>query len=102
VPEAHHPLSHHGFDPAKMAKLAKINAFHVSLFADFLGKLKPRPMATAHYSIIPSICMAAGWVIPTCTITRISRFCSRAAAPASLKGGRHIKYDKPTPLANLP
>ena len=33
VPDPHHPLTHHGNDPAKIARMAKINAFHVSLFA---------------------------------------------------------------------
>src|SRR5258706_3151831 len=40
VPEAHHPTSHHGSDPEKLAKLAKINSLHISLFAYFLEKLK--------------------------------------------------------------
>ncbi len=39
VPDAHHPLSHHQDNPEKMARLAKLNAFHVSLFAYFAGKL---------------------------------------------------------------
>ena len=43
MPEAHHPTSHHGNDPEKLAKLAKINAYHVSLFAYFLEKLKSTP-----------------------------------------------------------
>ena len=43
VPEAHHPTSHHGNDPEKLAKLAKINAYHVSLFAYYLEKLKSTP-----------------------------------------------------------
>jgi Protein of unknown function (DUF1552) len=43
VPDPHHPLSHHGNDPDKIARMAKINAFHVSLFAEFLGKLKATP-----------------------------------------------------------
>ena len=43
VPDPHHPLSHHGNDPAKIAKMAKINRFHVSLFAEFLAKLKATP-----------------------------------------------------------
>src|SRR5262249_37619591 len=34
VPDPHHPLSHHGNDPEKIAKMAKINQFHVSLFAE--------------------------------------------------------------------
>ena len=33
VPDGHHPVSHHTNDPEKLAKLAKINAHHVSLFA---------------------------------------------------------------------
>src|SRR5262249_1831714 len=40
VPDPHHPLSHHGNDPAKIARMAKINQFHVSLFAEYLGKLQ--------------------------------------------------------------
>src|SRR6185295_8628450 len=40
VPEAHHPTSHHGSDPEKLEKLAKINSYHISLFAYFLEKLK--------------------------------------------------------------
>ena len=43
VSDPHHPLTHHGNDPDKIAKMAKINAFHVSLFAYFLEKLKATP-----------------------------------------------------------
>src|SRR5438874_1499764 len=39
VPDPHHPTSHHGNDPEKVAKIAKINTFHVSLFAQFLEKM---------------------------------------------------------------
>ncbi len=35
----HHGTSHHNNDPAKMALLAKINAYHLSLFSYMLGKL---------------------------------------------------------------
>src|SRR6266498_5582840 len=43
VPDPHHPLTHHDGDLAKLAKVAQINAFHVSLFAYFLEKLKATP-----------------------------------------------------------
>ena len=43
VSDPHHPLTHHGNDPEKIARMAKINAFHVSLFAEFLEKLKATP-----------------------------------------------------------
>src|SRR5262249_54429965 len=39
VPDPHHPTSHHGGDPEKIAKIAKINQFHVSLFGYFLERL---------------------------------------------------------------
>src|SRR4029078_71006 len=42
-PDPHHPTSHHGNDPEKVAKIAKINTFHVSLFADFLQRMKATP-----------------------------------------------------------
>src|SRR6478609_8333250 len=45
VSEPHHPLTHHNNDAEKIAKVAKINQFHVSLFAEFLQKLKNTPEA---------------------------------------------------------
>ena len=102
VPDPHHPTSHHGNDPEKIAKIAKINTFHVSLFAEFLaedeGHARWRRLAARSHA---STCTAAAWAIPACTITRTFRSWSRAAPRTGLKGGRHIKYDKGTPLANL-
>lgn len=43
VPEAHHPLSHHQHNPTKIAAIAKINTFHISLFTDYLKKLQATP-----------------------------------------------------------
>ena len=57
MPEAHHPVSHHTNDPEKLAKLAKINAYHVSLFAYFLEKLKATPDGDGtllDHSIVPA------------------------------------------------
>ena len=43
VPDSHHPLSHHGNDPAKIARLGKLNTFHIRMFAHFVEKLKATP-----------------------------------------------------------
>ena len=43
IPEAHHPLSHHGNNAEKIEKMSKINTFHVSLFAEYLEKLSNTP-----------------------------------------------------------
>ncbi len=40
VAEPHHATSHHQNSPEKLAKLAKINTYHVSLFAYLLEKLQ--------------------------------------------------------------
>src|SRR5882724_9281222 len=43
VADPHHPTSHHGNDPVKVAKIAKISTYHVSLFSDFLQRMKATP-----------------------------------------------------------
>ena len=43
VADPHHPLTHNGGDPEKLAKVAKINQFHVSLFAYYLEQLAAVP-----------------------------------------------------------
>src|SRR5262245_53185439 len=40
VSDPHHPTSHHGNDPYKVAQIAKINTYHVSLFSEFLQRMK--------------------------------------------------------------
>ena len=43
VPEQHHQVSHHGNDPALIAKVVKINTYHSQLFAKFLDRLRSTP-----------------------------------------------------------
>jgi hypothetical protein len=81
IPEPHHPTSHHGNNPEKLLAIAKINTFHVSLFSDFLQRMKDTPDGDGSLSIIRSICTAAAWGTPAFTITRICRSWSRAAPP---------------------
>jgi hypothetical protein len=40
VPETHHSISHHGNDPEKLAKYAKIGTYQMVKFAEFLEKVK--------------------------------------------------------------
>ena len=43
VPDAHHPITHHQQEPEKIAKVAKINAYHVTQFAYLLDRLRSTP-----------------------------------------------------------
>jgi len=101
VPDPHHPLSHHGNDPAKIAKMAKINQFHVSLFAEFLGKLKATPEGNGTL-LDNSLCLyGSGMGNPNVHDHSNLPIIVAGGAAGGMKGGRHIKYDQPTPLANL-
>ena len=100
VPDPHHPLSHHGNDPEKIARMAKINQFHVSLFAEFLGKLKATPEGTG--TLLDHSLFLYGSGIGNPNIHDHTNLpILVAGGGGGMKGGRHIKYDKPTPLANL-
>ena len=48
VSDAHHPLSHHENDPTKLEKLAKIQAYQMQGFAQFLEKLQATRIVIAH------------------------------------------------------
>jgi hypothetical protein len=43
VPEPHHTISHHGNDATRIEEHAKVNAYHTTLFAKFLDRLKSVP-----------------------------------------------------------
>src|SRR5437763_7726372 len=43
INEGHHPVSHHQNVPEQIEKHAKINTYHVTLFSEFLEKLRKTP-----------------------------------------------------------
>jgi hypothetical protein len=101
VPDPHHPTSHHGNDPEKLAKIAKINTFHISLFSDFLQRMKATPDGDG--SLLDHTVYMYGSGIGNSSIHDHENLPILVAGGAGtgLKGGRHIRYDKPTNLANL-
>jgi hypothetical protein len=101
VPDPHHPLSHHGNDPDKIARMAKINAFHVSLFAYFLERLKATPEGSG--SLLDHSLLLYGSGIGNPNVhdhTNLPVIVAGGAA-GGMKGGRHLTYKEPVPLANL-
>jgi hypothetical protein len=101
VPDPHHPLSHHGNDPEKIARMAKINEFHVSLFAEFLAKLKATPEGNGTLLDHSLYLYGSGIGNPNVHDHSNLPILVAGGAAGGMKGGRHIKYDRPTPLANL-
>jgi hypothetical protein len=101
VADPHHPLTHHGNNPEKIARMAKINAFHVSLFAYFLEKLKSTPEGDGTLLDHTVYLYGSGMGNPNVHDHVNLPILVAGGAAGNLKGGRHIKYSEPTPLANL-
>lgn len=101
VPDSHHPLSHHGDDPEKVAKMARINQFHVSLFAEFVEKLKNTPEGNGSLLDHSLVLYGSGMGNPNLHDHTNLPIIVAGGAAGKMKGGRHIKYDQPKPLANL-
>ena len=101
VPEAHHPLSHHGNLPDLIAYMSKINRYHVQLFSNYVARLRATRdgdgslldhMTILYGSGISNSNAHAGDNLPLMLV---------GGGAGTLKGGRHLKYtDQPT-MANL-
>lgn len=101
VADPHHPLTHHGNDPDKIAKVAKINQFHVSLFADFLEKLQQTPEAGGSLLDHCVYLYGSGMGNPNVHDHTNLPILVAGGAAGNIRGGRHLKFAQPTPLANL-
>jgi hypothetical protein len=101
APDPHHPTSHHANNPEKLAKLAKINAYHASLFAYFLDKLKSTPEGNGTLLDHSLYLYGSGMGNPDVHDHANLPILVAGGAAGRVKGGRHIRYKDPTPLANL-
>lgn len=101
VPEPHHPTTHHGNNPEKLAKVAKINQFHVSLFAEFLDSLAATPEAGGTLLDHSLLLYGSGMGDPDAHDHSNLPVLVAGGTAGGLRGGRHLKYDSDTPLANL-
>jgi len=99
VSEQHHTVSHHGNDPGNIAKVVKINTYHVELFAKFLERLRATPDGDGSLYDHSLIFYGGGMGNPN----------QHASDPLPLlavgggvgKGHRHIQLPPRTPIGNL-
>ncbi|PYR36528.1 MAG: hypothetical protein DMF90_09850 [Acidobacteria bacterium] len=101
VSDPHHPTSHHGNDPEKVAKIARINAFHVSLFAYFLERLASVPEGNGTLLDHSLYLYGSGMGNPNVHDHANLPILVAGGGAGKARGGRHIKFDDPMPLANL-
>jgi hypothetical protein len=99
VNEQHHTVSHHGNDPANIAKVVKINTYHVERFTKFLETLKSTPDGDGSLYDHMLIFYGGGMGNPN----------QHASDPLPLlavgggvgRGNRHIQLAPRTPVGNL-
>ncbi len=100
VPEPHHATSHHQDDPVKLAKLVKIQTYHVTLFSQFLAKLRSIPDGDGnlldHSLILYGSSMSNSNLHNHKPLPILV-----AGGQGGLRGGRHLKFADDTPMANL-
>ncbi len=101
VPDAFHALSHHANDPAKKARLVKIQRYHTDVFSKFLTKLSK--MQDGDGSILDHSILLYGsnmsnsnmhnqYPLPTSILGK---------GAGKVRGGQHINFPERTPLANV-
>jgi hypothetical protein len=101
VPEAHHSVSHHQNDPIRLAKAAKINTYHIELLARFADRLKSIPDGDGTL-LDHSMLLQGGGLSNSDQHSHIDLPLVLVGGGAgTLKGGRHLRFPKDTPMNNL-
>ena len=101
VPEAHHPLSHHGNVPELIAHMSKINRYHAQLFSQYLAKLRATPDGDGSLLDHTTLLYGSG-------ISNSNRHAGdnlpillMGGGAGRWKGGRHLTYKDQPSMANL-
>ena len=101
LPEAHHSMSHHDNNPDKLTAYAKLNHYHADTLAYYLKRLDSIQDGDGtlldHTAVLYGGGMSDANVhnnynVPVVVV---------GGKSVQLKGDRHLKYPKGTPLANL-
>jgi hypothetical protein len=101
VRDAFHTLSHHSNVKESIERFAVLNAYHVGLFAYFLEKLRATPDGDGtlldHALVLYGSGMSDGNQHNHTDLPIVVA----GGASGRLKGGRHLRHPKNTPMANL-
>ena len=101
IPDGHHPLTHHQGNEEMLDKVCQINCYHVKLFSEFLAKLKATKEGDSN--LLDQSMIVYGSGISDGNIHTHDELPTILAGRGGnwLTPGRHIKYQRETPVANL-
>jgi hypothetical protein len=101
ISEPHHPLSHHGDDPEKLKRIAKIGTYHVQLLAYFLERLRAIPDGDGSLLDHALLLYGGGMSDPNIHNHLNLPTVVVAGKPMGIATGRHVTFPKPTPWTNM-
>lgn len=101
VPDGHHDLSHHSGNEEKKKKIARINEFHIRQFAYFLEKLKSIKEGESNLLNNSMIVYGSGIADGNSHAHHDLPVLLAGKGGNTIQTGRHIRYAKDTPMANL-
>jgi hypothetical protein len=100
IADAHHPLTHHGGDRAKIDKVLQIEALQSELFAYYVEKLQST--SDGDGSLLDHSMVTFGSAISDGNSHDFRDLPLVVFGDGGgIKGGRHLKYPADTPLTNL-
>jgi len=101
IPEGYHALTHHQYNAEKMAKVIQIQTYHARHFAYYLEKLRSTPDGDG--SLLDHMVVLYGGGISDGNSHLHDNLPVALVGGASgqMKGGRHVRYAKETPMTNL-
>ncbi len=100
VPDAHHGISHHQNDAAKVAAHARINTYHVMLFSRFLEKLQNTPDGDGSLLDHSMLVYGSGMANGNQHTHNPLPMLLAGGAHGRLTGNRHLMLEKDTPLGD--
>jgi hypothetical protein len=100
VGDAHHAISHHQNDPAKLEKAHRINTYHLSLTAHLLEKLKATPEGDGTL-LDHSLILHGGGISDADQHSHIDLPLVLVGGAGGVEGGRVLRHSVDTPMNNL-
>ena len=101
VPDSHHPTSHHRDDPTLYEKIAKINGYHLSLFAYFLEKARATPDGDGNLLDNMVMLYGAGMSDSNRHDNKGLPLVLVGGGSGQLQAGGHLRYEQGTSISNL-
>ncbi len=98
---SHHSTSHHGKKEENLSQLTRINSHHIDLFSRMLGRMSQ--IQEGDRTLLDNVlfCYGAGISDGNKHNHDDLPILIAGGAGGSLSGGRHLRYESPTPLCNL-